>query len=101
MRITTESGSVYNIDSRGICIKSNSEGKQIDAFKVIAIKAIGENVSQWSDLAEIPNSSPVVGKRMYISGFNTWWVSTAVVKVEEGPEHTHPPLRFRDKAAGE
>lgn len=102
MRITTESGSVYEISPHGICVKTDSEGNRIDSFKVFSIKPISENVTEWADLLDIPNSRPEVGKRMYISGLNTWWVSTIVLKVEEdATSMTHPPLRFRDKAAGE
>jgi hypothetical protein len=101
MKITTESGSVYEIDSRGVCVKKDSEGKKVDAFKVFSLKPVPDNLTEWAELLEIPNSRPSVGKRMYISGLNTYWISTAVVRVEEDDIPMHPPLTFRDKSAGE
>ena len=34
MRITTETGSVYEIDERGLCRKYDASGDHIDTFKV-------------------------------------------------------------------
>ena len=82
MRVTTESGSVYEISEHGICVKTNSDGYRVDAFKAMTIKAVPDSASSWEDIYNTPDGDPVVGQRMYISGLNTWWLTTPVVKVE-------------------
>jgi len=82
MKITTETGSVYDIDDNGICIKTNAEGRRIDAFKPFIIKPVPDHVTTLGEVYGLPEGNPVVGQRMYISGLNTWWISTPVVGVE-------------------
>lgn len=82
MKITTETGSVYDIDSRGVCRKTNKEGKLVDAFKPFYMAPVPDEVTTMAEVYELPQGDPVIGQRMYISGLNNWWLSTAVVSVE-------------------
>jgi hypothetical protein len=86
MKITTESGSIYDIDSHGICRKFNKTGDCIDSFKVFVIKPVtvsDKNIKTWDDLRALPEGNLEVGKRLYIGGRDTWWISTPIVSIEE------------------
>lgn len=83
MKVTTEAGSVYDIDSHGICIKTNAEGRRVGSFKPFIVKPVPVSVRSWWEIHELPDGDPVVGQCMYISGLNTWWLTTPVVSVEE------------------
>jgi len=67
VKVETETGSVYEIDDHGICIKTNSDGVRVDAFKAFTIKAVPTSVETWDEIHETPNGHPVVGQCMYIS----------------------------------
>lgn len=82
MRITTISGSRYEIDDRGVCKKYNSEGVAVDAFKVWAMKAVSQDVPDMKEVWDLPESEPEVGKLLYIGGKDGWWLSTEVVAIE-------------------
>lgn len=85
MKITTETGSVYNID-RGLCLKSDSSGTLIDSFKVYVMKVIPDWVTTVEEIYDIPNNpsmTPEVGKRLYLGGKDSWWISTRVIEIEE------------------
>lgn len=82
LRVTTETGSVYDIDENGICRKFNKEGVLVDSFKPYIIKPVPDDVYTIDAVLELPEGAPEVGKLMYVSGINTWWISTMVVKVE-------------------
>jgi len=79
MVIITESGSQYRIFD-GLCKKFNAEGEMVDTFKAYQFKALDDDVSSWEDIADCPDGIEV-GKRAYIGGFNTWWVTTKVVEL--------------------
>lgn len=83
MRITTETGSVYNIDEHGICVKTNKDGHRIDAFKPFVMIPVTEEVDTLGEIFKLPQGDPVIGKRLYISGLDGWWLTTYVVKVEK------------------
>jgi hypothetical protein len=83
VRFTTETGSVYVVDDRSICQKMTSTGKIVDTFKVFFMKAVPEIPTTWEELQDIPESVPVVGQHLFVSGRDTWWLSTAVVSVED------------------
>lgn len=83
MRIITETGSTYTINERGICIKHDSSGRGIDAYKVYITKAIPEEVSSMQEVHALPESKPEVGKRLYVGGKDGWWLSTLVVSIEK------------------
>ncbi len=82
MRITTESGSVYEI-RRGICRKYNSRGDHLDSFKPITTKAVPDGVATLDELHALEAGEPQVGKRLYIAGISGWWISTPVVSIEK------------------
>jgi len=84
MKITTETGSVYDLSDSGICTKTDAEGRRVDAFKPFVVKPVPDHVTTLKEVYELPDDYPVVGQRMYISGLNTWWLTTRVVLVEEG-----------------
>ena len=99
MRISTKSGSRYEIDERGIVKKYNSEGVGIDAFKVYAMKAVPMNVQNMQEIWDMPESQPEVGKLLYVGGKDRWWLSTEVVEIDLS--EAWPPARFRDASNGE
>ena len=82
MRITTESGSVYEIKD-GICKKYNPQGVGVDAYKVYVMKAVPSSVLTIGEIYDLPESQPEIGKRLYTSGKGSWWISTRVVSIEE------------------
>lgn len=82
MKITTETGSVYNIDEHGICVKTDKNGNRIDAFKPLVMIPVSEEVETLSDILKLPHAEPVIGQRLYLSGLNVWWLTTYVVSVE-------------------
>ena len=79
--ISTKSGSRYEIDN-GVCIKYNSEGTAIDAFKVYAMKAVPTGVKNMIEIWDMPKSDPEVGKLLYVGGKDGWWLSTEVVSID-------------------
>jgi len=79
MVIVTESGAQYRIVD-GFCKKYDSDGVIVDVFKVYSVKALDEGVESWEDVHNSPDG-PEVGKRMYVSGSDSWWISTKVVSV--------------------
>jgi DNA repair photolyase len=81
MKITTETGSCYVIE-RGICKKLDSAGRTVDVFKVYMTKAVSDEVNSIEEIYELERSEPEVGKRLYISGKEAWWISTKVVRIE-------------------
>lgn len=82
MVITTESGSVYKIDERGIMNKYNADGVHVDAWKIWKMKAVPLEVKDMYEVFDLPYSEPEVGKRLYVGGKDAWWLSTPVVRIE-------------------
>ena len=82
MKITTETGSVYDIDDHGYCVKTDKHGKRIDAFKPLVMIPVHNDVRTLKEVFTLPEGEPVVGKRLYISGLYVWWLTTPVVSVE-------------------
>jgi hypothetical protein len=82
MKITTESGSVYNIDDSGICTKTDKDGNRIDAFKPFIIIPVPDHIKLVKEIYTLPHGKPVVGQRLYLSGLDVWWLTTPVVSVE-------------------
>lgn len=85
IEVVTESGSTYII-REGFCVKTNSEGMKVDAFKLWKIKACPEDVSTFEEIYGLEHGMPEVGKRMFISGKDSWWLSTQVKSINEIPE---------------
>lgn len=81
MVITTESGSRYEI-SRGILHKRDSTGRWVDSFKVFSMKAVPKDYTTMAQLYALENGDPEVGKHLFISGRDSWWLSTEVVSIE-------------------
>lgn len=84
MKITTESGSVYEIKD-GLCNKYDSTGERIDAFKVWYMKVVPDWVTTAKEIYDLPDDTrrePEIGKRLYLGGKDTWWISTKVVSIE-------------------
>lgn len=83
MKIHTASGSVYEFDNN-ICRKRNSEGTVIDTFKVFFMKAVPmSGISTMEEVYDLPNGEPEVGKRLYLGGRDSWWLSTEVMRIEK------------------
>jgi hypothetical protein len=82
VKITTESGSVYDIGDNGVCRKFDARGVGVDAFKVFYMKAVPEDVQTMKEINKLPNSKPEVGKLLYIGGLKGWWLSTKIVRIE-------------------
>jgi hypothetical protein len=82
MRITTETGSVYDIDDHGICIKTDKDGRRVDAFKPLVMVPVPNKIRTLKEIYALPLGEPIVGQRLYISGIDNWWLSTRVVSVE-------------------
>lgn len=82
LKITTATGSTYTFNERGICVKHDSEGRGIDAFKLYSVKALPDEVSSLQEIYDLSESAPEVGKRLYVGGKDGWWISTPVVSIE-------------------
>lgn len=82
MKITTETGSVYDIGDHGICRKTDSEGNHVDSFKPLYMVPITKETTTLGEIHELPQGEPVIGKRLYISGLNNWWLTTRIVSVK-------------------
>jgi hypothetical protein len=83
MRVTTESGSVYDIDENSrVCRKYNPQGVGVDAYKVYVMKAVPDKVLTLEEIYELPESQPEIGKRLYTSGKDSWWISTKVIAID-------------------
>jgi hypothetical protein len=83
MKIHTASGSAYELEN-GICRKRNSEGTVIDTFKVYFTKAVPmSGISTMEEVYDLPNGEPEVGKRLYLGGRDSWWLSTEVMRIEK------------------
>ena len=81
MKVTTQSGSVYEID-QNLCRKFDNTGQLVDTFKVYTIKPIPLHVDSMIDVYDAPEGEPTIGKRLFLAGLGLWWLSTEVVKVE-------------------
>lgn len=81
MVIVTESGAQYRIID-GVCKKYDNTGAMVDVFKVWEMKAVEPWMKSWEDLYESKDEVEV-GKSMYISGRDGWWISTPVVSITE------------------
>ena len=83
MKIHTESGSLYEIEN-DICRKHNAEGTVIDTFKVFFMKSVPTTgISTIEEVHNIPTGEPEIGKRLYLGGRDSWWLTTEVVKIEK------------------
>ena len=63
--------------------KRDSTNRWVDTFKAYAIKAVPADIETMADIYAIPESYPEIGKLLYVSGYEMYWLSTPVVSVEE------------------
>lgn len=82
MRVVTESGSVYEVNDRGIMTKYNSDGHGVDSWKIWQMKAVPTDVGDMKEVWDLPQSEPEIGKLLYVGGKDGWWLSTPVVRIE-------------------
>jgi hypothetical protein len=80
MLIETESGSTYKI-VRGICVKKDKFGNRVDTLKVWNIKSIPDNIKTAEEVYSLNPSEPEVGKRMFIYGRDSYWLSTKIIAI--------------------
>ena len=81
MKITTKSGSVYDI-SHGICKKYTSDGELVETFKVYGIKPFNTPIKR-NEIYDLPDGDPKVGMCIFIWGRDVSWYSTPIVSIEE------------------
>lgn len=86
IKITTKSGSYYTID-RGYFAKNKTEWHSIQELYFFDLGDIGI-IRYWTEFFAKAKDmektyEPEVGKYMYISGRDVWWISTEIVSVEE------------------
>ena len=75
--ITTETGSKYVLEHGRY---RKNEGWPVTIF---AMYCVEDDVESWTDVYSEHFRLPLtVGKRMYISGRDEWWLSTPIVKIE-------------------
>jgi hypothetical protein len=84
MKVTTTSGSVYDI-SHGMCTKYSAEGERLDTFKVYGIKPFTPPIL-LKDIHDLPDGKPQIGMCIYIWGRDITWCSTPVISIEETNE---------------
>lgn len=100
MKITTKSGTVYDIRD-GHCVRTGSEAGGVPgeyAFKVRTVASVANGVETVAEAqASAALGNPIeVGKRMYLNGSFGWFISTPIVSiVEDEPtacnDGTHHP----------
>jgi len=81
MKIITETGSQYDI-VHSIVTKKDKHGKRVDSFKLWSMKAIPDTATTLLEVLELPDSEPEIGKKLYVSGKDTWWITTKIVSIE-------------------
>lgn len=80
-----ENGSVYRIDFTNRTWKKHSRHGWTDPAATLGELKVGtELVEPWvKPEAWEDTDKPVVGKHLYISSLNVWWVAKVIVKVVE------------------
>lgn len=81
----SENGSVYRIDFANRTWKKHSRHGWTDPAATLGELKVGtELVEPWAK-PEVWESAerPVVGKHLYVSSLNVWWVSKVIVKIVE------------------
>ena len=84
MKITTSSGSKYDIDLEyGIWRKNGGVPHQIDWVRAVE-SGERQRIASWRDLDEHSEErTPRVGEHLYIKGSGVWWLSTEIVSIED------------------
>jgi len=78
--IKTASGSKYEIID-GVCRKYDPEGHLIDSFKPVELKGVRKDIQNLKDLRDARKFKPAIGKRLYVTSLNGWWLSTEIVEI--------------------
>ena len=83
MKITTVTGSKYNIDREyGIWRKNGGIPHRIDWMRAVPSEE-RKRIASWRDLEEhSEDREPLVGEHLYIGGSEAWWLSTEIVSIE-------------------
>ena len=89
IKVTTKTGSYYNIN-RGLFSKNSDGWAAMHQVFFFDIQDLPPTVKGWSDFFEFSKTmpktfEPEVGKNMFISGRDHWWISTEIVDIEEYP----------------
>lgn len=81
----SENGSVYRIDFVNRTWKKHSRHGWTDPAATLGELKVGaELVEPWSKPEVWENADrPVIGKHLYISALNVWWVSKVIVNIVE------------------
>lgn len=87
MKIKTSSGSEYLIEN-GMFIKNNHQWNSIWDMYFFDLKDLDVSIKSWETYFEYAKTmpktyEPEVGKHMYISGKDVWWISTKIISVED------------------
>jgi len=83
MKITTETGSIYDINRDSLLCQKYSDGKLVDAFKAYFMRSVPDSITSVEEIYELPEGDLKLGDRLYISGKDNWWISTKMVRIEE------------------
>jgi hypothetical protein len=86
MIVITETGSKYVLEG-SICYKYNSKGRGVDAFKLYHMTPVPLDVEDISEVFKLPQGDPEVGKRLYVSGKDSYWLSTKVVEIRSSEDN--------------
>jgi hypothetical protein len=83
MKITTESGAEYTVRG-GIWQKNNGYAQKVWEMHCIH----NEDLIRWFERESYEKLEVQVGKKLYITGKDEWWLSTPIVSIEmeEGDE---------------
>lgn len=81
MKVYTESGAIYDIDSGNVCRKYR-DGKLVDSFKAFFIRPVPDSVTEFKEIFELPEDELKPGDRLYISGKDAYWLSTKIDRIE-------------------
>ena len=81
----TASGSVYRLDlERGFWIKHSRHGYTEPIERIIDLKIGDELVTPWIKPEAWQDAElPVLGKHLYLSSRDVWWVSLVIVRLVE------------------
>lgn len=90
MRVSTETGSYYDIDLDVGLWSKNSAGRQ-SLWEYAAVpdwqdkrsEVMNVGLVEWSRKHGRMFEIPKVGECLYIMGRDTWWLSTRVTSIEE------------------
>lgn len=83
--ITTESGTIYRIFGGRVARNNTSSFTLIKTPYCIDMEDI-KDATTWTEIAAAPQHPIQVGKLLYVSGRDEWWLSTPIASIEETDE---------------